>query len=117
MQPRTPCTECGQLQGIPEYNAELWDIYYHLDDGGRKHIEPFVYTQDDLEELGFYDDEDTQQAVMDSMTRNMQERGLCGTCGRPDLRGIDPSRIMSDEDAQESAEYYAQVAAERRAGC
>lgn len=112
-----PCKGCGQLEGIEEYDNMLWDLYSRAELGGRQYIEPFVYTQDDLHELGFYDDEDTRDSVMTSMERNMMERGLCGACGRPDLRGVKEEDIMSKEDARELNDMYAEMAAERRMGC
>lgn len=111
-----PCHGCGQIEGIPEYDAELWSLYHRLDDGGRKFIEPLVYTQSDMEEAGAFDDEESFDAVMLSMGRNMHERGLCSVCGRPDLTGIPEDRFMSEEDADELAEMYAEMAAEQRMG-
>src|SRR5688500_8396990 len=105
------CNGCGQLQGVKAYDAELWSIYHRLDNS-KRFIEPFVYTQDDLEELGFYDDEEMYDSVMLSMERNMAERGLCPECGRPDLRGVTPDQIMSEEDAKDLADMYAEMAAE-----
>jgi hypothetical protein len=111
------CNACGQLQGIPEYDEKLWDIYHRLPElVSRSYIEPFVYTQDDLDELGFYDDEDSREVVMMSMERNMIERGLCGGCGRPNLQGRDMSELMSEEEAQDLHDMYAEQAAERRMG-
>jgi len=112
------CSNCGQLQGVPEYDSKLWDIYHRLPElVSRSYIEPFVYTQDDLDELGFYDDEDSREAVMMSMERNMVERGHCGGCGRPDLRGRNLDELMTEEDARELHDMYAEQAAEIRAGC
>lgn len=112
------CAGCGQIEGISEYDRNLWDIYHRLPElVGRSYIEPFVYTQDDLEEMGFYDDEDTRDSVMLSMERNMVERGLCGGCGRPNLQGRDMSELMSEEEAQQLHDMYAEQAAEIRAGC
>lgn len=112
------CSGCGQIEGIKEYNVALWDAYHRLPEmASRSHIEAFVYTGDDLNELGFYDDEDTRDAVMLSMERNMMERGLCPECGRPDLRGRNMDEMMSEEDARDLHDMYAEMAAERRAGC
>ena len=112
------CSYCGQLEGIPAYNRELWDIYHRLPEKvGRSYIEPFVYTQDDLEEMGAFDDEEVFESVQMSMERNMVERGLCGGCGRPDLRGVDMSELMTEEEAQQLHDMYAEQAAEIRAGC
>jgi len=112
------CQHCGQIEGIAEYNAKLWDIYHRLPEMvSRSHIEPFVYTQDDLDELGFYDDDESREAVMMSMERNMVERGLCGGCGRPNLAGRNLSELMTEEEARDLHDMYAEMAAERRAGC
>lgn len=112
-----PCAGCGQLQGVKEYDQELWRLYHLLDDGGKRFIEPFVYTQDELEEAGYYDDEDTRNAYMLAMERNMAERGLCPVCGRPNLTGKTAEDFLSEEDAKDLADMYAEMAAERRAGC
>lgn len=116
-----PCAGCGQLQGIEVYDQELWRLYYLLDDHGRKFIEPLVYTQSDFEDMGYssmYDmDDDSIDAVKMSMEHNMAERGLCPACGRPDLSGTNPEDFLSEEDAKELADMYAEMAAERRAGC
>jgi len=112
------CNYCGQIEGVTEYDRKLWDIYYRLPDMiPRSYIEPFVYTGEDLQELGFYDDEDSRESVMLSMERNMIERGLCGGCGRPSLKDRDMSELMTEEDARELHEMYAEEAAERRMGC
>lgn len=110
------CHVCG-VPDTPETNRALWDVYHRLDNGGRKYIAPFVYTQDELEEAGFYDDEETHDSYMYAMEKNMIERGLCGECGRPDLRGVTEDQILSEEDAQDMADMYAEMEAERRAGC
>jgi hypothetical protein len=116
--PDSICNTCGQIEGIGEYDRNLWDIYHRLPDmASRSHIEPFVYTQDDLDELGFYDNEDSHDAVMLSMERNMAERGLCTGCGRPNLQGVDMSELMTEEEARDLHDMYAEMAAERRAGC
>lgn len=109
-----PCIGCGQVQGIPEYDETLRDLYSRIDDG-RQHREPLVYTREEFEE-GWDDDGETNFAML-AMEKNMAERGLCPECGRPDLRGVDPSSIMSEEDAQGLRDMYAEMAAERRAGC
>jgi hypothetical protein len=111
------CNYCGQLEGVADYDRKLWDIYYRLPSmASRSHIEPFVYTQDDLDELGFYDNEETHDAVMMSMERNMVERGLCGGCGRPNLAGVDMSELMTEQEAQDLHDMYSEMAAERRMG-
>jgi hypothetical protein len=92
-----------------------------LDDGGRKHIEPLVYTQSDFEDMGYHSmrdmDDLDRDAVMISMEKNMAERGLCPKCGLPDLRGTTEDDYMTEEDAQALADMYAEMAAERRMGC
>lgn len=115
----TVCDGCGQLKGVEEYDRKLWDIYHRLDDGGRRFIEPLVYTQSDFEDMGYYGqplDDDDFDAVKLSMERNMAERGLCPECGRPDLRGVTEDDILSEEDAKDMADYYAEIAWERRMG-
>ena len=109
------CPSCGVPNKL-EASEALWDIYHRIRDG-RSTWEPLVYTQDDMDELGFYDDEEMHDSIMLSMERNMGERGLCPTCGRPDLRGVNPEDIMSEEDAKDLHEMWAEQAAERRAGC
>jgi hypothetical protein len=108
------CTTCGQLKGIKEYDESLWDIYSRIDDG-RSHYEPLVFTSDWLQE-NVHDEED-HAAVMHAMEKDMHNRGLCVTCGRPDLRDINLDDIMSEEDARSMAGMWAEQAAERRAGC
>lgn len=108
-----PCIGCGQLQGIKEYDAELWRLYRLLDDGGRKFIEPLVYIPG--EDFDPYDEADFD-ATMLAMEHNMAERGLCPECGRPNLAGKTEADFLSEEDAKDLADMYAQMAAERRAG-
>ena len=87
---------------------------YHRIDDGRSTYEPLVYTSDWLQENIV--DEDDHAAVMHAMERDMGSRGLCPTCGRPDLRGVDPEKIMTAEDAREMQAMWAEQAAERRMG-
>lgn len=115
------CKYCGQLEGIEAYDAALWDLYHRLPDfAARSHIEPLVYTQSDFEDMGYasyYDmDDEDREAVNMSMERNMIERGLCGGCGRPNLAGVDTSQAMTEEEARDLHDMYAEMAAERRAG-
>jgi hypothetical protein len=111
------CIGCGQLNGVVEYDQKLWNLYYRIDDG-RSQYEPLVFSQEDREEMGydFHMDEgfDPMELAMD---KNMAERGLCTVCARPNLNGIDESRILSEEDAREMADMYAEQQAEIRAGC
>lgn len=109
-------TEFCQTCGVPfanEIDSQLWDIYNRIDDG-RSHYEPLVFTSDWLQE-NIYDEED-HAAVMNAMEKDMYHRGLCVTCGRPDLRGVSPDDVLSHEDARELADMYAEQAAERRMG-
>lgn len=109
------CGHCG-VPNTPEVNRVLNDIYHRIRDG-RSTWEPLVYYQDDLEEIGFYDDEEMHDSVMLSMERNMVERGLCPACGRPDLSRVKPEDVMDEETAKEMHDMWAEQAAERRAGC
>lgn len=108
------CPTCG-VPNTPEVNATLYDIYYRIRDG-RSTWEPLVYFQDDLQECGFYDDEEMHDSVMLSMERNMHERGLCITCGCPDLSGVTEDMIMTEEEAQDLHDMWQEQAAERRMG-
>jgi hypothetical protein len=116
---KLPCSYCGSID-TPEIRKHLFDLYYRLDDRGRKYIEPLVYTQSDFEDMGYhsmYDmDDESVDAVKMSMEKNMMERGLCPKCGLPDLRGYTEDDFMSEEDARDLAEMYAEMAAERRVG-
>jgi hypothetical protein len=107
------CNGCGQLEGISQYNEALWDIYYRIDDG-RSTYEPLVFTSDWLEEN--VRDEEDMDSVKLAMERDMVNRGLCPECARPDLRGVDPNNILSEEDAKDLHEMWAEMAAERRMG-
>jgi hypothetical protein len=109
------CQSCGQLKNKAT-TEKLWNIYHRIRDG-RSSYEPLVYTSADLEEANFYGDEDSHDAVMLSMERNMAERGLCTTCARPNLAGVTPDMVMSEEDAKDMWDMWAEQAAERRAGC
>lgn len=104
------CNCCGQLKGIKEYDRELWNIYHRISDG-RSTWEPLVFTSDDIE------DQDDYDSMMAAMERDMVRRGLCGECGRPDLRNVNPDDILSVEDLREMQDMWAEEAAERRAGC
>lgn len=107
------CPGCG-VPNTPEINEQLWDIYHRIDDG-RSHYEPLVFTSDWLQE-NIVDEED-HETVMLAMENDMHNRGLCITCGRPDLSGINPEDVMSEQDAKDMADMWAEQAAERRAGC
>lgn len=116
---KLPCGNCGTID--TEVNRRLlWDLYDRVRDGGRKYIEPLVYTQSDFEDMGYhsmYDmDEESIDAVKLSMENNMAERGLCPTCGLPDLRRYGEDDFMDEEEARDLAEMYAEMAAERRMG-
>ena len=107
------CHSCG-VPNKPEASAALWDIYERIRDG-RSTYEPLVFTSDWLQE-NVVDDED-HEAVMHAMERDMHNRGLCPICARPDLRGVNPEDVMSEEDAKDMHDMWAEQAAERRAGC
>jgi hypothetical protein len=108
------CTGCGQLTGIEAYDDKLWNLYSRIDDG-RSTYEPLVFDSEWLQEN--VQDEDDHRVVMHCMDKDMYQRGLCTTCGRPNLTGINPDRIMSEKDAQDMQDMWAEQAAERRAGC
>lgn len=108
------CTGCGQLQGVEEYDDKLWDLYHRIDDG-RSHREGMVFDSQWLQE-NIHDEED-EATLNHVMEKDMHNRGLCTKCGRPDLSGVDPAKILSQEDARELADMYAEQAAEMRAGC
>ena len=114
------CSGCGQIQGIELYDEALWTMYNRVDLRGRQYIEPLAYTQSDFEDMGYhsmYDmDEESVDSIKMSMEHNMIDRGLCPECGRPDLRGVDSEDIMSEEDAKDMHDMYAEMAAERRMG-
>ena len=99
--------------GIKEYNVQLWDYYERRKDGVQN-IEPLVYTQDDLDEQGFYDDDYMRDSVMESMERDMHNRGLCTECRRPNLSGLQEDDFHTQEDIKEIQELWAEEAAERR---
>jgi hypothetical protein len=108
------CRGCGQIKGIEAYDSALWDLYYRIDDG-RSSQEALVYTGEEFED-SWDDDGETNYALL-AMEKDMHRRGLCTDCGRPDLSGVDPKNIMSEEDAQAMHDMWAEQAAERRAGC
>lgn len=106
------CITCG----VPFDEAstgKLWDIYNRIDDG-RSTWEPLVFDSEWIQENVM--DEEDHEHMMYAMEKNMDERGLCTSCGRPNLAGVDPERIMSKEDAKEIHDMWAMEAAERRAG-
>jgi len=110
------CTHCGQLTGNETYDAQLWDVYSRLRDG-RQHREALVFTAQDFEDRWFDDDDPDLDIAMYVMEKDMHGRGLCIKCGRPDLRGVNEDDILSEQDARDLADMYAEEAAERRAGC
>jgi hypothetical protein len=107
------CVCCGQVKGIQQYDDKLWDIYNRIDDG-RSSYEPLVFYSDWLQENVL--DEEDFEAVNLAMEKDMKNRGLCIKCGRPNLSGVDPDSIMSEEDAKEMQEMWAEQKAERRMG-
>lgn len=107
------CHGCGQLTGIPEYDAGLWDLYDRRKDG-RQYGEALVFTSDWLQE-NIVDEEDEQ--VLDlTMSKDMASRGLCHVCARPNLQGFREDDFLSEEDARDQWEMEAERAAERRMG-
>jgi len=108
----THCQTCG-VPNTPEINATLWDIYERIRDG-RSTYEPLVYTNDWLEEN--VRDEEDMESVHLAMERDMDNRGLCPGCARPDLSRVSPDDIMSEEEAKDLHEMWAEMAAERRMG-
>ena len=109
-----PCTVCGAIEGIEEYDQHLWSIYNRLK-SGKSHYEALVFDSQWCAEN--IQDEDDHEAMMGAMGRDMHNRGLCTKCGRPDLRGVTENDIYSEQDAKDMADMYAEQAAERRAGC
>lgn len=110
------CKCCGQLKGIPEYDAKLKDLHERRKDE-RQNIEPLVYTLSDLEDDPdwWYDRKNSGPWL--AMERNMAQRGLCVECGRPDLSGLKPEDFYSKEEFAILCDMWAEQAAERRAGC
>lgn len=106
------CPGCG-VPNTPEINRQLWDIYDRIRDG-RSTYEPLVFTSDWLEE-NVADEEDFDSVKL-AMERDMSNRGLCPICARPDLRGVLPEDVMSDEEAKDLHEMWSEMAAERRMG-
>ena len=108
------CSTCGQLTGVDAYDEKLWDLYYLRADG-RQHGEALVFDSEWLQE-NIVDDQDLE--VLDlTMSKDMHQRGLCSTCGRPDLSGLGPDDFVDPEEAREIAEMHAERMAEFRAGC
>jgi predicted Fe-S protein YdhL (DUF1289 family) len=107
------CPGCGQIND-ERVTERLWGIYERLDDG-RQHREGLSFDGEWLREH-IVDDED-HAVLMHTMERDMAQRGLCAGCGRPDLRGIDPASVLSEEDARDLADAAAERAAELRMGC
>lgn len=109
----THCYRCG-VPNTPEINQGLWDVYERIRDG-RSTYEPLVFDSEWLQENVV--DEEDEDILMLTMERDMDARGLCPFCGRPNLHGVTPDMIMTDEEAKELHEMWAMEAAERRAGC
>lgn len=110
------CPYCHQVQGVPEYDAKLWELHERRKDG-RQNIEALVYTQDEVEDdPDWYNDRENSGPWL-AMGRNMYERGLCSECGRPNLIGMSDDDFHSAEDMKELQDLWAEEAAERRMGC
>src|SRR5882762_10410752 len=98
------CRVCGQLEGIKEYDTILWEIYHRIRDG-RSTWEALVFTSDYIQENIL--DEDDHDSMMTAMENDMHNRGLCPECGRPDLRGVKPEDIMTEEESRELHDMWA----------
>lgn len=110
----TGCVTCGQVLNVPEYDARLNELYGRLKSGVQYH-EALVFDSQWLQE-NVEDDEDNA-AVMGAMERDMVNRGLCPRCSRPTLAGKTDDDFYTEEEVKELSEMYAEMAAERRAGC
>jgi hypothetical protein len=108
------CQGCGQLEGIEEYDNSLWDVYHRISDG-RSQYEALVFDSEWLQENVF--DEEDEESVNLAMERDMYNRGLCHTCGRPNLSGVTEDMIIPENEYQGMCDMWAEQAAERRAGC
>jgi hypothetical protein len=107
------CPTCGQIND-ESVTERLWGIYDRLDDG-RQHRQGLDFDSSWLQE-NILDEEDHAN-LTHTMERDMASRGLCTGCGRPDLRGVDPTNVLSEEDARDLADAAAERAAELRMGC
>lgn len=106
------CPNCGvpNTEGATE---SLYDIYYRIRDG-RSSYEALTFDSAWLQEN--VQDEDDERALDLAMSKDMVNRGLCPTCGRPDLRGVKPEDIMDEDEAEALWDMWAEQAAERRMG-
>lgn len=107
------CYSCGSMHNSPVLDDSLWDLYHRLISGVQNY-EPLVFTSDWMEENIF--DEEDHLSMMGAMERDMINRGLCGKCGRPDLRGKKEDDFYTEEDMKDMREMWAEQAAERRMG-
>ena len=108
------CRGCGQVTGVEAYDAKLWELH-ELRRDGRQHSEGLVFDSEWLQE-NVLDEEDEQ--VLDlTMSKDMHQRGLCPTCGRPNLAGLGQGDFVDPEEARWAAEAHAERMAEFRAGC
>jgi hypothetical protein len=110
------CFTCGQLQNCKEYNLRLWDLYDRRKDG-RQNIEPLVFTQGDVEDDPDWYEDRPNSGTWLAMERNMHDRGLCPSCGMPDLRGMKEEDFYTHDEHEDMQELWAEEAAERRMGC
>lgn len=106
------CYVCG-VPNLPEVNRALWGIYDRIRDG-RSTYEPLVFTSDWLEE-NVVDEEDFESVRL-AMERDMDNRGLCPHCGRPNLSSVSPEDVMTPEEAKEIWDMWQEEATERRMG-
>jgi len=108
------CNSCGQLTGIDEYDEKLWDLHGRRRDR-RQYGEALVFDAEWLQE-NVRDEEDYE--ILDiTMSKDMHQRGLCPTCGRPNLSGMTDADFMDEDEAREAAEAEAERRAEMRMGC
>jgi hypothetical protein len=105
------CRTCGVLVEDERYVARLWDLHGRRADG-RQYGRGLAFTGEWLDE--HVCDEEDMETLNLVMERDMAARGLCPSCGLPDLRNAE---IISEEDARELWEMHAEQAAELRAGC
>lgn len=108
------CTTCGQLKGIKEYDDTLWDLHHRRKDQ-KQNIEGLVFDGHWMQE-NIHDEFDME--VLDHvMSKDMYQRGLCPTCGRPNLSGLTDDDFYTEQEIGELQDMWAMEAMERRMGC
>jgi hypothetical protein len=108
------CRYCGQLKGVEEYDARLWDLHGRRKDE-KQTYDGLVFTSDWLQENIV--DEDDERVLDQVMSKDMASRGLCPECGRPNLSGKTEEDFYTEEEARDMHDMWAEQAAERRMGC